>query len=109
VREREAPRVEEDEIARREVAESNAIADLRELARSTRQRNAGNLLEDVLDQAAAVESLVRIHAAVSIANAYQTERERAQVLRTAPCARRYLRSRRLCRRNPRRALALSRV
>jgi hypothetical protein len=59
VREVEAAGIEEHEIAGPQLVEADAIADAREIARGARQRDAGHLLEHVLDETAAVETGAR--------------------------------------------------
>ena len=88
---REAPCVEEHEIARLEFSEGDLVADARKFARGTRQRDAGDFLEHELDEATAVEAGLGCRAAPFVADAEQAERARRQVLRGLPCVGRDIR------------------
>src|SRR5204862_4529647 len=73
--------VEEHEVARLEVIDRNTVAHLRLLARAARQRHAGDLLEYVADESAAIHPAFRRLSSELVADADQVERRIGDVLR----------------------------
>src|SRR5436190_24392192 len=80
VRERKAARVEEYEIAYLEVCDSNLFPHARELVGRARQDNTRDLLEDIADQAAAVESRLGRIPSEPIIDPDQSKRKQGEIL-----------------------------
>src|SRR5438034_10991759 len=87
MRERVIACVEEDEIADLQIVEADIGADLAQLPRGTRQCHAGDLLEHIANEPAAVESADGRVAAIAIADTDETECELAEIPRVVPDAR----------------------
>ena len=81
VREREAPGVEEHEVARLQFGQLDYLADVAHVLRGARQRDARHLLEHVADEPAAIESGFRRVAAPFVTNADEAERGGGKILR----------------------------
>src|SRR5258706_16414667 len=74
VRKREAARIEKHEIARCQIRAGDLVAEAAQLLRRTWQRDAGDLLEDVAHEAAAVDAALRRLTAKAIVDADETQR-----------------------------------
>ncbi len=84
VRKREAPRVEEHEVAGLEIGERDLVAQPAHFLRRPGQRHAGHLLKDELNEAAAIKAGFGRRAAPAVPDADEIERRSGEIL--APCA-----------------------
>ena len=74
MRKLEAPRVEKNQIAGLQLIFADRLTDARLFACAARQQQAGSLLKNVANEAAAVESLIRRTSAEAVVDANQRQR-----------------------------------